>query len=127
MHPIPDEVRRFILTSIPSVPFLEAALLMRARPGRTCTAAEVATSLYVAERTAADLLKALCDAGIVECSDPSDGRYWYAPREPTLDAALGELAAAYARDLVGVTTLIHDATRRNAERFADAFRLRREK
>lgn len=127
MKPIPDDVRRFILMSIPSVPFLEAALLMRARPGRTCTAADVAAGLYVSERTASDLLRALCDAGMVQCADASDGRYWYGPRDAALDASLGGLAEAYAQDLVGVTTLIHDATRRSALRFAEAFRIRKEK
>jgi hypothetical protein len=29
---IPEDLRRFVLTSIPSVPFLEALLLMRADP-----------------------------------------------------------------------------------------------
>ena len=29
---IPEDIRRFVLTSIPSVPFLEALLLMRAAP-----------------------------------------------------------------------------------------------
>lgn len=127
MKPIADDVRRFILTSIPSVPFLEAALLMRARPGRVCTAGEVAAALYVPEQTARELLVALCEAGIVQCTDASDGRYWYSPRDATLEASLASLAAAYGEDLVGVTTLIHDATQRNAHRFADAFRLRKEK
>ena len=31
---IPEDVRRFVLTSIPSVPFLEALLLMRANPAQ---------------------------------------------------------------------------------------------
>src|SRR3569832_623955 len=30
--PIPDDVRRFILASVPSVPYLEAMLLLRAEP-----------------------------------------------------------------------------------------------
>ena len=29
---IPDDVRRFILTSVPSVPYLEAMLLLRGEP-----------------------------------------------------------------------------------------------
>jgi hypothetical protein len=38
---------------------------------------------------------------------------------------LDRLAEAYAQDLVMVTRLIHDSVQRNAQRFADAFRLRK--
>lgn len=126
MKPIPDEIRRFVLTSIPSVPSLEAALLLQAEPARRYTAAEVAARLYVPERAAAELLQALCAAGLVECADPAAGPFRYAPRDAALAASMTSLAALYAENLVGVTTLIHDATQKSARRFADAFKLRKD-
>ena len=127
MKPIPDEVRRFVLTSIPSVPYLEAALLLHGQPGQERSVAEVAARLYVPERTAAELLKALCAAGILQCTESPEPRYHYAPTDQALREAMEALARVYAENLVGVTTLIHDATQKSAQRFADAFRLRKDK
>jgi hypothetical protein len=127
MQSIPDDVRRFVLTSVPSVPWLEAALLLHAQPEQARTAAELAARLYVPERSAAELLKALCATGIAQCTDEPDPRYRYSPKDAALAAVMDEVARVYAENLVGVTTLIHDATQRSAQRFSDAFRLRKDK
>jgi hypothetical protein len=127
MTPLPDDVRRFILTSIPSVPYLEAALLLQRDPAARRTAAEVARALYLQERTAADLLAALSAAGVVAVDADGPPRYSYAPRDEALATAMARLAEAYANDLVGVARLIHDATHKNAQRFADAFKLRKDR
>jgi hypothetical protein len=124
MSSISPDLKRFILTSIPSVPHLEAVLLMHGQPGQRHTAIEVGARLYVTEQVAADLLQSLCDGGLLSCDE---GKYWYEPGNPSLDALLAALARTYATDLVGVTKLIHDATQRTAQRFADAFKLRRDK
>ena len=63
--PFPEDLRRFVLTSIPSVPFLEALLLLRAAPDRHWHADTLARRLYVGERTAQALLQDLCRAGMV--------------------------------------------------------------
>jgi hypothetical protein len=126
MSGIPSELKRFILTSIPSVPHMEAALLMHAQPDVRRGAAEVASRLYVPEQKAADLLRALCSAGILLCDDANVPHYWFEPGNPVLDRMLAALARAYADDLAGVTELIHDATQKSAHRFADAFKLRKD-
>lgn len=122
---IADEVRRFVLTSIPSVPYLEAALLFHAQPQVQRTVGEVARALYMPDRAAGELLQSLQAAGIV-ASAGEPLQYRYAPADPGLAGALDALAAAYAADLIGVTTLIHDATQKRAQRFADAFKLRKD-
>lgn len=127
MSSISADLRRFILTSIPSVPHLEAALLLHARPGQAHTAVEVAARLYVPQRVAEDVLRTLCAGGILRCDDAAEPRYRFEPGQAALGPLLDELARTYAEDLVGVTRLIHDATQKNAQRFADAFKLRREK
>ena len=127
MSSISNDLKRFILTSVPSVPHLEAALMMHAQPGVSRTAAEVAARLYVPEQVAADLLQSLCSAGMLKCDGGPPPQYRFEPDDPALDAAMAALARAYAADLVGVTKLIHDATQKSAQRFADAFRLRKDR
>ncbi|NML16062.1 hypothetical protein [Azohydromonas caseinilytica] len=123
--PLPDDLRRFILTSVPSVPFLEALLLFHAQPERALTVDEVARALYVPEATAAGIVQALQDVHLV-APDPADAqRLLYRPEDETLAALVDRLAAAYRADLIGITKLIHDRVQKNATRFADAFRLRK--
>ena len=86
----------------------------------------VARALYVPEQRAAELLSGLCDAGILAVRE-SDGLYRFEPRETALAEAFDRLAMTYASDTIGVTHLIHDATGRSAKRFADAFRLRKDR
>jgi hypothetical protein len=64
-EPIPDEVRRFILTSVPSVPFVEAMLLYMGRTGSEVGIAEIARGLYIPEPAADDIVEALHAAQIV--------------------------------------------------------------
>jgi hypothetical protein len=121
--PIPDDVRRFVLTSIPSVAYLEAALLFSRSPQRRWVADEVAKALYLQPRAAAELLESLCAAGLVACED---AQYWYAP-DPELAQCIVRVAESYHANLVGVTNLIHSTTQKSAVRFADAFKLRKDK
>lgn len=128
MSSLSAELRRFIVASIASVPHLEAVLLLHAQVQQPRTAAEVASRLYVPPRVAEDVLRTLCASDILRCDDDAaEPRYWYAPGNEALDRRLDELARAYADDLVGITRLIHDATQKSAQRFADAFRLRKDK
>jgi len=124
---IPDEVRRFILTSIPSVPYLEAALLFFRVPSTERTCAEVARALYLPEPRTQELIDGLCSAGVLEVLDQSPPSYRYAPRDTALADAIARLAQVYGRDMIGVTHLIHDAVAKNAYRFADAFKLRKDR
>lgn len=120
---IPDAVRRFVLTSVPSVPFLEAARLFHLAPDSPQTPEKIASALYVSPPVAEKLLAQLASAGIVAAVD---GAYRYAPRDTDLAHALTELFACYQANLVGITNLVHDATQRSAERFANAFKLRKD-
>lgn len=120
---LPADIRRFILTSIPSVPYLEALLLLRADPAAAWDAAQLARRLYVPERTAAELLELLRESGIAAGGEGEGVRY-----APVAELAelLDAVASAYASDLVTVTQLIHSRIDRRAQRFADAFRFRKE-
>lgn len=125
--PIPEDLRRFVLTSIPSVPFLEALLLLRADPSQQWESVMLASRLYTRERAAHALLADLCTAGFVQpCEPPATHCYRYQPANESLRARIDELADLYARQLVDVTNLIHSTLDRKAQQFADAFRLRKD-
>jgi DNA-binding IclR family transcriptional regulator len=122
---VSDEVRRFILTSIPSVPFLEALLLLRSLPDRGWDSFQVAARLYTGENQALELLQMLLAAGMVTRAE--DGSFRYGPATPELGAMIEALASTYAQDLVGVTDLIHSRIDKRAQQFADAFRWKKER
>ena len=121
---IPDEVRRFILTSIPSVPYLEALLLLRAESARPWDSHRLAGRLYIGEGQAADLLQSMQQAGVTRRME--DGGFSYGPAQPELQVLIDALADTYAHDLVGVTDLIHSRIDKRAQQFADAFRWKKE-
>lgn len=120
------EVRRFVLTSVPSVPYLEAVLLLRAQPGDTWNAQSISRRLYLPEQQGAELLRALAAAGIAQSTPPQPGSFHYGPASPELAAMLDKVAQVYAADLVGVTDLIHSRVDKRAQQFADAFRWRKD-
>ena len=128
---IPEDIRRFVLTSIPSVPFLEALLLMRAAPEQPWSRDSLARRLYVRDKIADGLLAELCRAGMAApCSGPDQGAgthaYCYRPREDALRERIDRLADVYASHLVEVTHLIHSSLDRKAQQFADAFKWRKD-
>jgi DNA-binding MarR family transcriptional regulator len=121
MAQIPDDVRRFILTSVPSVPYLEAMLLLRAGPAADWQATDLARRLYIPQQKAEELLQQLVDAGFVS----NEGPCWRWRPGPEGAALVDQLARIYADELVEVTELIHTREERRARQFADAFRLRK--
>lgn len=122
-----DGVRRFILTSVPSVPYLEAILLLRTDPDAGWDVRRLAARLYVAERQVAEVLTALAAAGIARGENQGETvLFRYAPATAELRERLDALAQAYSANLVGVTDLIHSRTDKRAQQFADAFRVRKD-
>ena len=120
---IPDDVRRFVLAAIPSVPHLEALLLLRGPPVDSWSPAQLARRLYVDDSTGIRLLDDLRDAGLA-VADADGWRYY--PSEASLHAVVEQLATVYSRHVIAITELIHSSSERKAHRFADAFRLRKE-
>lgn len=120
---IPDDVRRFLLGAIASVPHLETLLLLRSDSALPWRADRLARRLYIDEAGAARLLEDLSLAGLLQ---PSDQGYAFRPRDPSLVPLVARVDEVYARHVVAVAELIHSRSDRKAQRFADAFRLRKE-
>lgn len=124
--PIADDLRRFVLTSIPSVSYLEAMLLFSRAPHSALGAGDVARLLYLPERNTVPLLRDLCDAGVLRADDADPRIYHFAPRDAALASMIERLARAYEADLIGITKLIHDRTQKSAQRFSEAFKWRKD-
>jgi hypothetical protein len=120
---VPEDLRRFVLTSIPSVPFLEALLLLRAAPTQAWSGATLARRLYVRDRVADTLLDDLCAAGMA--ARTGDGCRYH-PAGAVMAALIDRLADLYSTHLVEVTLLIHSSIDRKAQQFADAFKWRKD-
>lgn len=118
---IPDDIRRFILMHIPSVPYLEAILLLRADTANSWDPVRVARHLYMNDAVATGLLADLQTAGIVVPIRQEPVAFRYQPGSPELGQVIDRLAEVYASNLVDVTHLIHAKTGRKAQQFADAF------
>jgi hypothetical protein len=121
-QPIPDDIRRFVLTSVPSVPYLEAMLLLRSGERQAWTLEDVARRLYVPPQKADELVRQLSEAGFIVTTPP--GQIRWQPPAP-LQGLVDGLARLYSEELVAVTELIHTRQERRALQFADAFVLRK--
>jgi Mn-dependent DtxR family transcriptional regulator len=118
--PFSDAVRRFVLTSIPSVPHIETLLMLFREADRDWTTDEVARRLFITPQRAQAVIDDLCRADLLDC-ETEQRRYRSRRDPPSLASLLSELDAAYTRHLREVTALIHSNVERKAERFAQAF------
>ncbi len=123
---IPEDIRRFILTSITSVPYLEAMLLVRSEPERTWDGTRLAQRLYLSDKVAEQILAELHAAGVLVPAEDAACAYRYRPAGAELRARIDRLADVYAKNLVEVTALIHSNTASIVQRFADAFKWRKD-
>lgn len=119
--PIPDDIRRFILIGVPSVPYLEAMLLLRASADQAWQCEMLAKRLYITNKAAADLLAQLHAAGMLNLVNGETLAYRYCPVSDDLRRIIDGVADVHAKNLVGVTHLIHSKTDKKAHRLADAF------
>lgn len=124
--PLTDDMRRFILLNIPSVPYLEALLLMRDEENYHWCKEELAKRLYINVDRANDLLSQLCASGIIE-KDDKIHTYYYHPCTEEMRETIDQLAVIYSKNLIEVTNLIHSNIEKKAHKFANAFILRKDK
>ena len=121
--PIPENLYRLILTSIPSVPYLEALLMFR-DADRGLSVRELSSRLYMPEKAAFELVLQLREAGIVQAEAGTDLHRYVPPED--LAGMLDLLATFYSKNLIGVTEVIHARTGRRAQQFADAFKFKKD-
>jgi Mn-dependent DtxR family transcriptional regulator len=127
LPPIADQIRRFILNSIPSIPYLEAILLLRENPKGQMNANELSKRLFISLASTSDILKQLCDAHIVIVVSDNPVSYQYHPETQELKNLIDQLSEIYSKNLIEVTNLVHSNTNRKAHKFADAFLWKKDK
>lgn len=103
---IPADVRSFVLSNIPSIPHMEALLLLRRAAPECWSARALANRLYVSEQIAAAVLADLARTGLLRC-DAEAGTFRYSDAPDALSMVLDRLSVLYASHLVEVTWLIH--------------------
>lgn len=118
---VPTAVQRFILLFIPSVPYLEALLIVRNQPDRLWDAAEIAPHLYVSEATAQTLLDALYKNGALIIDTRAPDKFRYQPKTQEMGRLIEQLANVYPHHLIEITHLIHAKLNKKAHKFANAF------
>lgn len=122
-HPaLPNDLRRFVLTSIPSVPHLEALLLMRT-DGTAWRAEELARRLYISDERATQILRDLAAQRFLAVQAD---QYVFQPADAAASDLVDKLVAMYGRHLVEIAQLLHSKLDVAARHFADAFRLRKD-
>jgi hypothetical protein len=105
MKEIDPALRSFVLT-LPSVPFLEALLLLHGAPGRIWTAEAIAQRLYLQSVSRAEaIVGELAARGFCACTP--DGHLMYRPADDALHALTAELAREYQHRLIEITRLVH--------------------
>ena len=123
---ISAQVRNFLAAHVESVLELEVLLLLRERPDRSWTAAELAQDLKIDVTWAGAQLAKLAGDKILQPDNANIGQYRYAPASPEMDAVIGEVANAYASHRVTIIGLIFSKPTSTLKTFADAFRIRKE-
>ncbi len=123
--PLPEDVRRFVVERIDTVPHLEALLLLWENRTKSWTEHEVAARVYVVLDVARRILRDLeCQHLVMPA--PLPGAYVYDPRWDESGEAMERVATTYRRHLVPIATLIHSKASPGIREFARAFRLKKE-
>jgi hypothetical protein len=123
---IPHDVGQFIIDNIESIAELEGLLLLSRSPEAAYTAADLAAGLYTDQQQAEQVLEHLHSTGFLASEGKDITAYRYQPRTPELSEMVGRLSEVYSQYLIPVTNLIHSKSRTKIQKFADAFKIRKE-
>jgi predicted ArsR family transcriptional regulator len=124
---LPPRVQRLITAHIDSIEKLEVLLLLRSRVEQPWSAEAVARELRISEASASRRLADLTARGLLEPDTASPPLYRFAPARSDDEAAVAELAQAYAERRVSVISFIFSRPLDTVRGFADAFRFKRDK
>ena len=121
-----EEVYRFILNHIDSVPQMKALLLVWESPQgvgrkRDCGAA------VCRHDGVRNIIQELVQRRLVAADAQSARQYFYESKPEDLDGLIEAVAATYRHDLVRVSTFIHTKTSSAVRDFANAFKFTKER
>ena len=105
MSPVSDDVRRFLLANVSSIPHLELLLLLW-RERRSFGTEEIARRLYVPPAMATELAESLCANGQILRDEAGDG-FHLREGDPELRHMLDRIDRLYARHVRAVAEVVH--------------------
>lgn len=121
---IPASVLQFVLKRIETVTELETLLIMSAEEHRDWSAQDIASLVYVAAPSAAAVLHALEQRGLIS-SSAGGTRFRFSPSDEERQLVL-QTAVAYKTHLIPIATLIHRKASVPVQEFARAFSLKKD-
>lgn len=120
------EVDQFLLEQIDTVPHLEALLLLWNSRPKEWLVEEMASLLYLAPEAARSILDDLARRGLISAISGATESFRYDPGLER-DQLIAAVDAAYRRELVRITRLIHSKPPAAVRAFARAFRIKKDR
>lgn len=124
--PPKEQVDRFIMDEIDSVPELEALLLIWNHRPKGWSREEMEQTLYVSKDVAQYVLDRLARRGLIVEVEGSKGRYAIISASNQREGLIAALDQMYRKELVRVSKMIHSKAPRSLLDFARAFRLKKD-
>jgi len=121
-----EEVYRFILNQIESVPHLEALLLLWNSRPQPWTLENLARRLYVSADVIHALVRDLSRRELIAVEPGPPEGYRYESDSLEKDQLITAVDATYRREVVRVSTMIHSKASSSVREFAQAFRFSKE-
>ena len=121
---IPPEVRDFILTKVRSVWALEVLLLLRRESSRAWTLNELTKELRSSHAAVTEAMLQFQIAGLI--ADQGSAGFRYHATGAKDDAIVAQLGEIYSTTPMTLIKEIVTAPRSGIERFADAFKLKKD-
>lgn len=128
MSGAPDrqQVDRFIVDEIDSVPQMEGLLLFWKNRPQVWSCESLAKALYVSPDVSRDILARLAQRRLIVEVEGNRGEFALNADSEEKEHLLSSLDAIYRRELVRISNMIHTKASRGVRDFADAFRLKKE-
>lgn len=120
---IPPGVREFVRREIKSVFQLEVLLLLHRTRERMWTVMEISQELAIEPEVAEAQVVRLEDLGLIQIRQTTPISYFYGPKDQNDEMIVEQLAFTYAKQRVGLFSLILSESDSRIRRFAEAFRL----
>ena len=119
-------VDQFLQAQIDTVPHLEALLLLWNSHPKAWTVGDMASGLFLAPEAAREILGDLVRQSLIVASPGPEEIYRY-ESEPEKDKLIRTVDAAYRRELIRISRLIHSKPSAAVREFARAFRIKKDR
>jgi hypothetical protein len=120
---VPRDVREFVRREIKSVFQLEVLLLLHRTRGRAWTVMELSQELGIDPEIAETQVVRLEELRLLQTEQSIPISYVYGPTDQNDEIIIEKLAVSYAKQRVGIFSLILSESNNRIRRFAEAFRL----